>query len=524
MQTRTSGCEVPSPARARGRAWAVGVSALLGAHVLSASAQDRPRDDPPPTAQDCNTRLIRVEASGLPFRAEGELCDPIPYLQPVDPCWARWGLDTNVPAPHAWGLLEHTVPQPNAKPVSACWHEVYKTFFIACREGNLPINLVPGYSLNINLLASPSIGDFLPPAATLGASSVALVPQGAASAPTGWRGLQRPVHEGAVDLITGSPLARTSELELPFAGAAFRLVRTRSHSQRVEVYACHVDDTWWDWTGNGWMASEAPLLLIDSAVPDIVGDNPRTTYLVLDAHHSIPFQRFEDSGRYEAPARFRAGLTHNGQWGAGGWITPPTWYKASLYDGALTYTFVVVREDVPLNIWSTFASTVPCQAVGEPYDPLDPHSCVSSMHARPFLPQQFGGAKPWWDPISLSQNPGQGLPFYGLCTRIEDRYGHVVEISYGSQTQYALDNPQSPPPDEPPPPGCVECLQDCPGKGQIRSIRLRRGAETYWTLLYRYRIAPADPGGGQEDCAAAGQLAWGRQIPVPFDHFGTRVI
>jgi hypothetical protein len=432
-----------------------------------------------------------------------------------DPCAAQWQFGIGQHGPE-W-LSTSTM-------TSACWYDIGERFFNICGTHNQSAPL--GYPLNISLLASPSIGDFLSPSPTLGGSSVALLPPGADAEPTGWHGLERPVHEGAVDLITGSPLAQVKELELPFAGATFRLIRTRAQSQHLERFCLSdgthpVDDTW-DWAGDGWMIGESPLLLIDSAVADIVGNGPRTSYLVLDAHHAIPFQRMEDTGNYEAPARFRATLTHNGLgWTHtnsqsddqhGHWGTEPTWYKATLYDGALTYWFVIIREDIPENHWE-----LP-QGLLYNGQPDDFGYIIGSMHDRPFLPQQFADHRPW-EPQQVRTNPGQGIPYYGLCYRIEDRYGDVVDIELGSQHQSNIDDPQST--------DCVECTQDCPAKGQIRSIKLRNGCHVYWTLLYRYRVAPRAPWDAAivDPCQSDPQaLNWLSQLRKRFDYFGRRTL
>ena len=91
-------------------------------------------------------------------------------------------------------------------------------------------------------------------------------------------------------------------------------------------------DCWWDWTGDGWMVGENPLLIIDSALPDVVGPNARVTWLVLDAFHAIPFQQVNlaplQAGQpprlgYEAPPRYRARMKHNGEWGLVDGPDPP---------------------------------------------------------------------------------------------------------------------------------------------------------------------------------------------------------
>lgn len=355
-----------------------------------------------------------------------------------------------------------------------------------------------GFRLGFNSANPLSIGDFLPPATTIGASSVALLPPGAASNPTGWNGLSRPILEGSVDLITGLPLAQFTDLELPFDGATFRLTRTRSHRRAglgVQALGSGASDdfggaaghtlqdaggNWWDWAGLGWMVGESPILLIDSALPDIEGDGPRTTRLVLDAHHSIPFQRIESSGRYEAPARFRATLVHNGQlWNeqTHDWGERPTQFTVSLYDGEVTYTFAAIYDDVPDKRWA-----------GAPYladgTIPDPPATSSNYHDRPLIPDRFTELQPGdprfdhmvWD---WKRNPGFGLPHYGICTKITDRNNHTVEISYIDTKWRAMDDRWSP--------DCVECWQDALGKGQIRSISLKAGGTTHWTLVYTYR-------------------------------------
>ncbi len=492
-----------------------------------------------PTGDPCSTKAVNVAAQGLNFRSPPvSICGmiiPIPFES--DPCAAQWG---PVGTPPVWQRVELN-PSPA---FSACWYNLDDLYFNNCGlqgdpDTGIQFGTTAGYPLNINLLASPSIGDFPPPSATIRGSSVALEPFGEGNAATAWAGVERPTHAGSIDLITGAPLAQVCDLELPFGGATFRLIRTRSHSQRMEreSYTCaggKVIDDWWDWAGNGWMISESPLLLIDSAVPDIVGDGPRTSYLVLDAHHSIPFQRMDDDGRYEAPARFKAKMTHNGgEWNpaTATWAPLPTKYDVSLYDGALTYSFLVIRQDVPDNVWELH-SGVQCSGVevGEEGRNL----CRTSMHARPILPQQVPGVG---SPTSLHSNPGQGVPYYGLCYMIEDRNGHVVDITLGGQRQHNIDNPQSPGPptsNNPNPTDCVECNQDCPGKGQIRTIRLRtRGSngtlgEPAWTLVYRYRTAPRALWDEEEAASLCtenqGQIDWLAQLQNRFDYFGTRTL
>jgi YD repeat-containing protein len=372
------------------------------------------------------------------------------------------------------------------------------------------VRLPDGFAININPLCSPSIGDYLPAAPTVGLSALPLLPPGASGVPTGWQGSTRPVLEGAADLVTGLPLTQVTDLELPMDGATFRLTRTRSailsELDRLSSGRAARDGTddqpsamgrWWDWLGVGWMVSENPVLLIDSALPDIVGPNARTCYLALDAHHSIPFQQVNlavgTDGRprvgYEAPPRFRARMTHNGLWGipdgqggyTAGWETPPTQYEIWLYDGTVKYTYVAIREDVPPNIWNENYSQP-----NTPYPDPNPDLRLSNYHDTPL----YGSAAVTWDPDQYNheRHPGFGIPHYGICVRMEDRFGHVVEIEYCNVTRESIDDPDTE--------GCTECQQLCLRKGQIRHIKLKTVAgsqETvHWTLLYVHRLFPGD--------------------------------
>lgn len=355
-----------------------------------------------------------------------------------------------------------------------------------------------GFAAPFNLLAPPGIGDFLPPSPTLGMSSVSLVLSGMSDESTWWNDATRQTLGQAVDLVTGLPLARVNQLELPFDGATFRLIRTRSGHRRDQVGlgAAWVQnysfdyltaaERWWDWSGQGWMMSENPLLIVDSAVPDLVGNNPRTTWLVLDAHHSIPFQQIESTGVYAAPPRFRAKLSHNGTWDPAtrDWEEgeEPTQMDVYLYDGALKYTFVIIREDIPPHIWDENA------AYGQ-----GTTATPSSLHKRPFLTDQFPSGSPnfkSWNPFYTCENPGLGLPYLGLCVRIADNYDHTVEINYQGVTQKAVDydnpglDPESTQTDGN---SCVECGQSCVRKGMVQSVKLKTGDTVRWSLFYAYR-------------------------------------
>lgn len=474
----------------------------------------------------------------------GPICErhgtEVPVVAPIigvpDPCAGTWSIGGTPSAP-VWSVPSAIRESNDGPPiVSTCWaavRQLYQSCLSSPPTEETPATwsdpwLSWGFSLNMDLFDVPSIGDFLPPSPTIAGSPAALVPNVEGNSPTGWQGLSRPTLQSQVDLITGLPLVQVQDLELPLDGASFRLMRTRSQYAGINrPFACPNVNHWWDWTGQGWMISENPLLLIDSAIADVVGNQPRTSYLVLDAHHSIPFQLIESNGVYEAPARFRARLSHNGVWDAQNrkWGTRPSHYTASLYDGQLTYTFVAVYEDVPKTYWNpTFAGVTlpdPC-----PVGPNNTPLCERSMHDRPFLLQQFRDANipmgDWdpfqtvtWQPFPITEggaNPGIGIPYYGLCTRVADNYGHEVEINYCGPKQYAIDDPASG--------SCVECAQSCPSKGQIRSIVLKTSGQVRWTLQYQYRIAQPE----SRRYPIVPPLTWPGTIANIDDVFGKRVI
>lgn len=340
-----------------------------------------------------------------------------------------------------------------------------------------------GFRRNISPWAPPAIGNFLPPSGTIGGTSVALLPPNSADLPTGWQGITRPTLHQGVDLVTGLPTVQVTDLELPFAGSSFRLIRTRAYERpesrkafRSSDWDYPSSDNWWDWSGWGWMASENPILVVDAATADSIGVHPRTCWLVLDAHHSIPFQQIENTGQYEAPPRFRAQMTHNGTMitdinGKRVWSPAPTQYKVSLYDGELTYTFVVIREGVPPK------------AFDDDNNDTTP-AVLASYQDRPALPDYFHGTSDTRKdntllPYSTDDSPGFGLPHYAICVRIEDRYGHIADISYCDVVRRPADDANTT--------DCVECINDAAAIGQISRITLRHNDDVHWTLVYVHR-------------------------------------
>ncbi len=252
----------------------------------------------------------------------------------------------------------------------------------------------------------------------------------------------------------------------------------------------------WDWSGLGWMASENPLLLINSRVPDVVdATQPPTTYLVLDAHRTIPFQlnvdsvvdEYDDaigvpSGIYAAPPRFRARMSHNGWWGVRDhdnnpstpgiydWLRRPTEFRVYLYEGQIKYTFVAVWEDMPPNVYNTPDGVTP-----------NVDGVVASYHDRAYTNDDVSALDPGHNPLDDNLNPGLGLPYYGLLVKVEDQNGNKVLIDYcdseSSNLNYLPEGTDD----------CIECRQNCLAKGQIKAIRLVTGDTVAWTLVYSHR-------------------------------------
>jgi len=135
----------------------------------------------------------------------------------------------------------------------------------------------------------------------------------------------RKIVAGVVDAITGQPLIREQDLELPVGQARFRLIRTYGGNsdgsseapwQETPIVggqgARYALGKFWDWAGTGWMISENPILLFDAQYMQHEPTRPRTCYLILDAHHSIPFTQDPSTGQYAAPAWFDAILKTDG--------------------------------------------------------------------------------------------------------------------------------------------------------------------------------------------------------------------
>jgi hypothetical protein len=388
-----------------------------------------------------------------------------------------------------------------------------------------------GVPRNMDLMGGRIPGNYAPVAHDVFESTSPLVPADAEFRPSPRCSPDRPMIDDAVDLITGSPLLRQVDLELPFGGATFRLLRTYSEPSifdRVATFGTGAETNGgqtfnlfdgasshhappsqlWDWAGQGWMLGEAPLFLIDARyaymnAPNDLVDRPRCIFMP-DAHHSIPFFYVdpEPAGqinpgdiRYEAPPRFDASLEHseNGvvdqsskYWeltsdtgadpfaddGAGILRGPSEWY-VWMHNRSVKYTIKPVYDALPRVLRFD--------------DSISP-GLATSVHEIPasILDDGSDSEDQFWD---YKARPFHGIPFYGLVTLIEDRHGNRIEIDY-CEAERAADTEESQYEWIDPGVDCIPCAQNCAERGQIKTVRLRTGGaggEVAWTLHYTYR-------------------------------------
>ena len=233
---------------------------------------------------------------------------------------------------------------------SMCWYQGINARFSSYRRD--------GFPLNINLWQGFGPGDY-PPLSTdprLGSSPLVSGEVRHFGGRSPYR--ERPTHNGAVDLITGQPLLRAVDFELPFGGASFRHVRTYSENfSKIWVqghtygggFPAH--GAFWDWNGLFWMMGENPILLVDARYSDlngkpIVTPDAKRCYLIPDAHHAVPFLYHD--GDYTAPSWFDAILDHNGipdSVNDDEWATWPTEFTVWLNRRTVKYTFIPRYED-----------------------------------------------------------------------------------------------------------------------------------------------------------------------------------
>lgn len=410
--------------------------------------------------------------------------------------------------------------------VSHCWFAHY-----AMNDGgNAEPQWTPGHQnewngfrLNVHLARSLGPGDYGPKFGQLSDRSYCLQSTRMPPSVNAAAFPSRPVLGNMVDIITGSRLIQETDLELPFGSAVFRHTRTLAdpltHSGNRRNPSLNSDylyfmgewpaggplerDLLWDWNGTGWMMGESPILLIDAASPAstasavTAGTSPidlhRVSYLIMDAHHKIPFKLAvsgTNAGTYEADRRHDAIMVQEGGvWNPspnpadpdhpeGYWSSTPQRYVVWLAGGALKYTFgAVYFADVP----HSFATREGGLAA--------PGSVVSTHGVPRSYQTQAGPA---------SQVSGyQGTPYYAVLTQIDDRYGNRIKFYHCQQRQFTMDDPNTT--------NCRECGQNCNEKGQVTKAELISGADTPsqridWTLVYVYRgftVSPPPPPGRQ---------------------------
>ena len=390
------------------------------------------------------------------------------------------------------------------------------------------IESVSGLGMNINLeigAAPPT----LPPASfDPYRDGSALVPPNPSMSTRPVAMQTRPMLGDSVDLVTGIPMIQETDLELPFGSALYRHTRTYSEMPpgRFEAvcydhwlnqpslgglaeddYYTTVAGEYFDWHGQGWMMGEAPLFLIDAHYDQVVYDgnsqqpSPRRCYFVINAFQSIPFD-FDGEGEYVAPPHLDAFLEHNGDWGGSGWVEPPTIFRVWLYNKSVCYTVRAMYEDV-------FPGMIPdpdYEANWPNAGPdIDPRSLLNgddwprSDHDTPIR----GDAGD--DSGYLHKNLGaNGVPYWGVVERIDDRYGNCIDLHYCDFRVYAVAGADQDAFDwEHSGDTCYACCQSCNEKGQIAYARLIAGSD----------FDPITPLGNQpatiiDDQDAAPDVAW----------------
>jgi YD repeat-containing protein len=339
-----------------------------------------------------------------------------------------------------------------------------------------------GFAPSISLRFGVAQGEFGPVSLDPALGTLPLAPaSGSYGSPRS--PITRPTIGDTVDLITGQPLVREVDFELPYGNTVFRHIRTYSQVPELKMedhsalsgsadYRLAESGLFWDATGYGWMIGHSPLLLIDAAyagwdlgVPYDNGEQRSVERCMFlpDAHRSIPFHSLKDEGRYEAAPRFDAVLGHNGDPddfvtdGSGHhWEVKPTEWSVWLQGRSIQYTMMPVYDDLQWN-----------------------GSNANSINQYPA-------------PIDVCayDEYRYGTPHYAVATKIEDEWGNRIEIDYCSFKQRHSDsvaNGSS---------GCATCCQECSSKGTIEQVRLIAGREVEgatesdrvaYRLVYVYR-------------------------------------
>lgn len=369
----------------------------------------------------------------------------------------------------------------------------------------LACTTIPKNAGNFTFLTPPNLdpliafgpGDFPPLFAAPEKSSTALL--SSESSHTTRLGVvpERPALNKVVDLISGMPLIQETDFELPFGGATFRRVRTYSNNiahhkpwaagsgtvaDYIENWSMLTDlGSFYDWNGLFWMSSENPILLFD-ANPNWNVDRVRRTYLVLDAHHALPFEPQPSSGgwRYVAPAWFDATMSFSADGvldASGNWTSFPSEVYIWLNKNSVKYTFRVNYRLIP-----------PRQ-----HEP-DPSPSIREFHNSSFigcLGDDYCEDADLRDyPISDRDiSPTFGSPHLGFVSKIEDRYGNQAVYHYNDARQFSCEESSySRDIGLFPPQYCTQCCNECNQLGEVKAIELKTASgTTAWTMLFTYR-------------------------------------
>jgi hypothetical protein len=478
--------------------------------ALCALARGQGCNDVPPSPPACTPIMIRASISGY-ANANG----PNPQFDgffDIDPSrpwngtYGPWGVGLGMSpwyASSSNGSVAGTMSAtPCSQQTSACWRmdEQSLSFLISATTptwGN-----TRGFPLNLDVYNLPATTNYPPLSQNAMASTAPFV---SIPGDQTYRPIfltDRKVVAGVVDPMTGQPLIREEDLDLPVGRATFRLIRT--YGGNADGSAGPIGKTYdgqgdrlaigklWDWAGTGWMISENPILLFDAQYIQHEPSLPRRCFLILDAHHSIPFTQDVETGNYIAPAWFDAIMTWRepengdpipcGHYTAATTDTPATWtwhpnqspktIKVRLYGESVTYTFKINYEDMaPLPVTATHG--------------LD-------AHASPLVKREGG--------LSV-ETPGAGggglgTPYTAFLQKIEDRFGNRAEFDHCAHRAYSV-NPGE---------NCESCVHTCAEKGQIKTVKLFHAGNTTtpdWTLLYVHRsFRTWAPDLSQVPCAA----------------------
>lgn len=424
-----------------------------------------------------------------------------PGRDPLESRW--WGLSGTPAASLPGGCASASI-------VSQCWRHNFwqygmpspwfgavggvsvqtSTSWAGVVSGSTPQTL--GFPLNMSTYSIPRVANLPPLSQSPATSTAPFVSSPVAHSARPLFLADRQLIGGVVDGITGQPLIREVDLELPVGSAHYRFVRTYGGDPWGErdfavgdngtygtipdnpyyKWPTQATDRQWDWCGTGWMLGENPILLVDAQYMHHDPSLPPRCELILDAHHSIPFTKDLINGTYAAPSWFDALLVRQPPSAPGQPETIVVW----LYGRSVKYTFQVSKDDIYLvTNQSAGPNGVPATRLTDAHLPPTVVSNQGRLHSL----------FPTDTPPSGPQGKGLGVPYYALLTQIDDAYGNRMELSHCAFNKNDhVDWPEAP--------SCQECVQNCTEKGQLTTAKLitRAGtsnALTEWTLLYVHR-------------------------------------